>query len=345
MGILLSKSIHWGILFSIFIISITPSSAEDKILEISCRDENFKPSQDAESKTHYFDLDFTYTKGSSHETYKISRINGEEKSSISAYLERRTLTGRKFFNSSENLPFNEIQFSDTKDFENFEKASGDATFISNDFYVSGVDGSSSDPVIRYSTGQNITTINYKTGLVQVNESVKKLKCFLRTEAADKFEDLKPDVYVFGYLLFENVETTWDWVWEIVKLSFGLMITLAIFGGLIAWFVNHARQDELKICAWCGERHGLKYASGQIGRWTWDHETKDGNQDHRFKDNERTATYESIFNCEACNAVTKFIHLHSTKPSADVKISKRILITAGDGDQSLKAKFSNWVDSL
>ena len=98
-------------------------------------------------------------------------------------------------------------------------------------------------------------------------------------------------------------------------------------------------DKNKQCAWCGSSK-IKFKSGIEGDWFWEYRNKDSSRDKRVKDNFQQAGYNSEFECNECSATTKFIHLVDKKPSENVRVWKRTLVTEGNNDR----KGTNWESS-
>ena len=115
-----------------------------------------------------------------------------------------------------------------------------------------------------------------------------------------------------------------WVW----------ITIAF----IIWGIFKLNKDKNKKCAWC-DGTKIKFKNGEQGNWYWEYRNKDGSRDKRVKDNFQQASYTSTFICDECGATTQFRHFVDKKPSADVKVSRRRLVTKGDNER----KGTDWKD--
>ena len=122
-------------------------------------------------------------------------------------------------------------------------------------------------------------------------------------------------------------------WEVWAWVIGIFVTIFI---LIALFLP---RDLNRKCAWC-DGTKIKFKNGKEGNWYWEFRNKDGSRDKRVKDNFQQASYTSEFVCDECSATTQFIHLVSKKPSIDVKVWKRKLVSKGSNER----KGTDWIDN-
>jgi hypothetical protein len=122
-----------------------------------------------------------------------------------------------------------------------------------------------------------------------------------------------------HLVVEEGFTMDWWVWVIIAII--TLIVIGMFSG----------GDKNRKCAWC-DGTKLKFKNGKEGSWYWEYRNKDGSKDKRVKDNFQKAGYNSEYKCGKCSATTKFTHLVDKKPSADVKVWKRTLVTKGNNDR-------------
>jgi hypothetical protein len=159
-----------------------------------------------------------------------------------------------------------------------------------------------------------------------------------TFATKKFKVLK---YFIGFIVFISL--------LIFFIEMGLTeevldkYLLLIIGGLIpvvliVFAITYVK-DKSKQCAWCGSLK-IKFKSGNEGDWYWEYRNKDGSKDKRVKDNFQQSDYNSEFECNECSATTKFKHLVDKKPSENVEVWKRTLVTEGNNDR----KGTNWESS-
>lgn len=118
-----------------------------------------------------------------------------------------------------------------------------------------------------------------------------------------------------------------WVWVIIAII--ILIIIGMFSG----------GDKNRKCAWC-DGTKIKFKNGKEGSWYWEFRNKDGSKDKRVKDNFQQASYYSDFVCDECTATTHFRHFVSKKPSADVEVCERTLITKGDNER----KGTDWTSS-
>ena len=110
-----------------------------------------------------------------------------------------------------------------------------------------------------------------------------------------------------------------WVWVIIAI-----VILIILGKFLGG-------DKNRKCAWCDSTK-IKFKNGKEGSWFWEFRNKDGSRDKRVKDNFQQAGFTSEFVCDECGATTQFRHLVSKKPSADVEVWRRTLITEGNNER-------------
>ena len=129
-------------------------------------------------------------------------------------------------------------------------------------------------------------------------------------------------------LIEMYNTPWEvWAWVI-----GIFVTVLVLLALLS------PRDSNRQCAWCNG-FKIKFKDGKEGSWYWEFRNKDGSRDKRVKGNFQKASYTSEFVCDECSATTQFIHFVSKKPSADVKVWKRILVNKGSNER----KGKDWID--
>jgi peptidoglycan hydrolase-like protein with peptidoglycan-binding domain len=116
---------------------------------------------------------------------------------------------------------------------------------------------------------------------------------------------------------------------------------SLWGGLdwrIRWFIYLTcilfiyiiinRRSDIH-CTWC--RRGikdLKYLNGNAGGLFWEFRNKDGSRDKRVKDNYEIASFTSIWQCQHCDAVSKYQHYVSQNPSKEAKVWKGELVSPG-----------------
>ena len=110
-----------------------------------------------------------------------------------------------------------------------------------------------------------------------------------------------------------------WVWVIIAIVI-LIIIGKVLGG-----------DKNRTCAWYDSTK-IKFKNGKEGSWFWEFRNKDGSRDKRVKDNFQQAGFTSEFVCNECGATTQFRHVVSQKPSADVEVWSRALITQGNNER-------------
>lgn len=102
-------------------------------------------------------------------------------------------------------------------------------------------------------------------------------------------------------------------------------------------LNFAR-NRRRICAWCGSKK-LSFVEGTQYGWFWKYRNKDGSRDKRVKDNYQQAGYESLYDCNLCQARTEFEHFVSKNPGRHVKVARRTLMKDGTGERTAK----DWAD--
>jgi len=119
----------------------------------------------------------------------------------------------------------------------------------------------------------------------------------------------------------------DW-----KIRWFICIIIPLIGFSKICIIIIRRRDI--HCTWCGSGiKNLKYLNGIAGELFWKYRNNDGSRDKRVKDNYETASFMSKWQCQHCDAVSKYQHYVAQNPSEEAKVWKGELVSPGKEERT------------
>ena len=119
----------------------------------------------------------------------------------------------------------------------------------------------------------------------------------------------------------------DW-----KIRWFIYIIIPLIGFSKICIIISRRRDI--HCTWCGSGiKNLKYLNGIAGELFWKYRNNDGSRDKRVKDNYETASFMSKWQCQHCDAVSKYQHYVAQNPSEEAKVWKGELVSPGKEERT------------